>query len=112
MVSFPSWHQWHSNTNARLWIVNCTRDSENSCLGGRMLACADHKTEDRGQREWSSLIADFTDLPHSFRDLYYDNMISDRNSALSYWLIFDNFEKDCGPWSAIVYIMYNGSPWY
>lgn len=42
-----------------------------------MLACADRKTEDRSRREWSSLMADFTDLPHSFEDSYYGNVISE-----------------------------------
>ena len=39
--------------------------------------------EDRGRCEWS-LMADFTDLPQSFGDSYYGNVISGRISALSY----------------------------
>lgn len=40
--------------------------------------------------------SDFTDLPQSFGDSYYGNVISGRISALSYWLILDNLTIKIG----------------
>jgi len=52
-----------------------------------------------------SLMADFIDLPQSFGDSYYGNVISGRISALSYRLILNNLAIKIGNHEVQFYTM-------